>query len=111
MAIIEHLQEEVEDIRVRLLNLVEEDHRIRAAADCLCQLATFVVADISRRRADEPGYRMFFHVLGHVDANHGMLVVEEELRQRTRSLCLANPGRSEEKERTNRSIGIAQASA
>src|SRR5271163_2064014 len=110
-AIVQHLQEDVEDIRMRLLDLVEQDHRVGTASDCLGQLATFVVTDISRRRADEPGDRMLFHVLRHVNANHGMLVVEKEFRQRTRSLCLANSRWSKEKERAYRAIGIAQAGA
>jgi hypothetical protein len=32
--VVEHLQERVEDVRVGLLDLVEEHHRVRAALTC-----------------------------------------------------------------------------
>ena len=40
-----------------------------------------VVADVSRRRADQPRDGELLHVLGHVDAHDVMLVVEEALGQ------------------------------
>ena len=96
--IVEHLQQNVEDIRMRLLDLVEQNHGIRPPAHRLGQLAALVVADISRRRADQPRDGMLLHVLRHVDADHGLLVIEEELRQRPRSLRLAHARWSQEDE-------------
>ena len=49
----EDLQQDVEDVRVRLLDLVEEDDRVGLAADLLGELAALVEADVARRRADE----------------------------------------------------------
>ena len=54
-SLIEHLQQYVEDVRVRLLDLVEQDDRVRAAADCLGELAALLVAHIAGRRTDELG--------------------------------------------------------
>src|SRR3712207_8467602 len=54
-----------------------------------------LVADVAGRRADQPGHRVLLGVLAHVDADHGPLVVEQELRQRLGQLGLAHT-RSEE---------------
>jgi hypothetical protein len=52
-AVVEDLEEDVEDLGVRLLDLVEEDDGVRAPADCLGQLAALLVADVAGRGADE----------------------------------------------------------
>src|SRR5262245_5779725 len=52
--VVEHLEQDVEDLGIRLLDLVEQDDRIRATADGLGQLSALLEADIARRRADEP---------------------------------------------------------
>jgi hypothetical protein len=39
---------------VRLLDLVEQHHRVGPAPHRLGQLAALVVADVARRRADQP---------------------------------------------------------
>ena len=87
-AIIEHLQQDVEHLMVRLLDLVEEDHRVRPAAHRLRELPALLVADVAGGSADEPGHRVLLGVLAHVDAHHGPLVVEEELGERLRELGL-----------------------
>src|SRR3954454_17195276 len=73
--------------------------------------AALVVADIARRRADQARYGVLLHVLRHVDAHHRGLGVEHELGERPRQLGLANPGRTEEQERADRSIGVLQSGA
>src|SRR5437867_4441177 len=77
--LVEDLQQHVEDIGVRLLDLVEQHHGVRPAADRLRQLAALLVADVAGRRADHPRHRVLFHVLRHVEPHQGLLVVEEEL--------------------------------
>ena len=47
-AVVEHLQQGVEHVRVGLLDLVEEHHRVRAAAHRLGELAALLVADVAR---------------------------------------------------------------
>ena len=68
-AVVEHLQQHVEHVRVRLLDLVEQDHAVGLAAHRLGQVAALLVADVARRRADQPRDRVLLHELGHVDAD------------------------------------------
>ena len=64
------------------------------AADRLGQLSGLVVADVARRRADHPRHGVLLLVLRHVDADHRLLVVEQELGERARQLGLADAGRA-----------------
>ena len=96
--VVEDLQEHVEDLGVRLLDLVEEDDGVRPAADGLGELAALLVADVAGRRADEAGDRVPLLVLGHVQADEGALVVEHELGERAGKLGLPHAGRAEEDE-------------
>ena len=57
-AVLEHLQEHVEHLSVRLLDLVEQDDRVRTAAHGLRQLAALVVADVPGRRPDQARHRV-----------------------------------------------------
>ena len=77
----------------------------------LGELATLVVADVARRRAGEPRHRVTLHVLGHVQAHHRRLVVEQELGQRLGELGLADAGRPEKDQRSNGTPGIAETGA
>ena len=47
-AVVEQLQQDVEDIGVRLLDLVEQQHRVRLASHRLGQLPGLLVADVAR---------------------------------------------------------------
>ncbi len=47
--ILEDLQQHVEDLGVRLLDLVEEDYGVGAPADRLGELAALVIPDVTRR--------------------------------------------------------------
>ena len=51
-AVVHHLEQDVENVRMRLLDFVEQHDRVRTAADLLGELASFFIADIARRRAD-----------------------------------------------------------
>jgi hypothetical protein len=94
---------------VRLLDLVEQHNRVRAPAHGLGELAALLVADVARRGADEAGHRVLLLVLGHVDADHRPLVVEQEVGQRPGQLGLAHPGGSEEEETADGAVGVGQA--
>src|SRR5712692_9367792 len=48
-AVLQDLQQHIEDLGMRLLYLVQEDHGVRPAAYSLGQLAAFVIANIARR--------------------------------------------------------------
>src|SRR5690606_28329514 len=97
-AVVEHLEQDVEDLGMRLLHLVEEDDGVRAAADRLRELAALLVADVAGGRADESRDRVLLAVLRHVDAHERLLVVEEVVGERLRELRLADAGRAEEEE-------------
>ena len=91
---------------MRLLDLVEEDHRVRAAAHGFRELTAFLVADVAGWGADQPRDRVPLLVLRHVEPHQGALVVEHELRQRACELGLAHAGRPEEDEGADRAIRI-----
>ena len=97
-AVVEHLQQDVEDVAVGLLDLVEQHDLVGPAPDRFGQHAAFLIADIARRSADQPGDRMLLHELRHVDADHGVRIVEQEFGERLGQLGLADAGRAEEQE-------------
>ena len=110
-AVVEHLQQHVEHVRMRLLDLVEQHDLIGPAPHGFGQRAAFLVADIARRRADQPGDGVLLHVFRHVDAHHRVLVVEQERRQRLGQLGLADARGPEEHERADRPVRVLQAGA
>ncbi len=67
-AVIHDLEEHVEDVGVGLLDLVEEEDRVRRLRDGVGQETALVEADVPRRRADEARDGVPFHVLAHVEA-------------------------------------------
>src|SRR3954465_15583422 len=66
--------------------LAEQEPQVRLAPPGLRERAALVVADVAGRRADEPGHGVLLHVLRHVDADHRVLVPEQELGERPRQL-------------------------
>ena len=76
---------------MRLLDLVEQDDLIGTAAHGFGERAALLVADIARRRADQPRDRVLLHVLGHVEADHRGLVVEQEAASAFVSSVLPTP--------------------
>ena len=97
-AVVEYLQQDIEDIRVRLFDFVQQDHRIRPTPDRFGQVTAFLIADITWRCANQPGNRVLFHELGHVDAHHGVFGIEQERRERLGEFCLAHAGRTQKQE-------------
>src|SRR5947209_7152346 len=93
---------------MRLLDLVEEHHRVRPAADFLRELAALFVAHVPRRRPEQPGAAELLLVLGHVDSDQCVLGVEQELGQGPRQLGLAHARRPHEDERPDRLLGLLE---
>ena len=110
-AVVEELQQDVRHIGMRLLHLVEEHDAVRTTAHGLSQLAALVVADVSRRRADQARHRVLLHVLAHVDAHDRLLRVEQVVGERLAELGLADAGRAEEEKRPDRPVRLAEARA
>ena len=67
---LQNLQEDVEHIRVRLLDLVQKDHAERPQpSDLLREEPAFLIAHVSRGSPDKPGHVVLLHEVRHVDAN------------------------------------------
>src|SRR2546425_5687538 len=79
-AVIQDLEQHVEDVAVRFLHLVKKDHGKGPPPDGFGELAAFFVSDIARGCADEPGDGVLLLVLGHVDPDHGVFVIKQGLR-------------------------------
>ena len=63
------LQQHVEDVRVGLLDFVQQQHGVRLLGDGLGQQTALVKTHVARRRANQAAHRMTLHVLGHVKAD------------------------------------------
>ena len=61
---------------MRLFHFVEKHDRVRLAANVFGKLSTLLVADITRRGANQARDAVLFHVFRHVDAHHRAFVVE-----------------------------------
>ena len=59
VAVVQNLQEDVQNVRMGLLDLVKEDHGVGFPANLLGELARLVVAHIARGRADDAGDGVF----------------------------------------------------
>ena len=94
-----------------LFDFVEEDDAVGTAADGFGQLAAFIVADVSRRRPDEAGHGVFFHVFGHIDADDVPFVVKEGFGQGFGKFGLADACRAEEDERADGAVRVLDAGA
>ncbi len=96
LAVIHHLQQDVEQVRMRLLDLVEQQHAMRLLVDRVGQQPALVVADIARRRADQAADRVALHIFRHVEA---LQRDAHDLGELARDLGLADAGRAAEQER------------
>ena len=63
MAIVQHLEQNIEHVRMCFLNLIKQHYRIRVPADLLTELAALFESHITRRRANHLGHRMSLHIL------------------------------------------------
>ena len=95
-ALLQHLQQDVEDIGVRLLDLVEQHDRVRVTTNGLGELAALVVTDVTRRATDELGDLELATELGHVEADERILAAKEVLGERLGELGLARAGGTQE---------------
>src|SRR5918998_5023765 len=108
-SVVQDLEHGVEDVGVGLLDLVEEDDRVRPAPDLLGELSGLVVAYVARRRPDEPADRMPLLELAHVHPDHGVLVAEEVLGEGTGELGLPQARGAEEDEAPDRALRVLYA--
>jgi hypothetical protein len=109
--VVHELEEDVPHVGVRLLDLVEQDDRVRAPADGLGELAALAVPDVAGRRADEPRDRVRLAELAHVDPDERVLRGEEALGQGLDELGLPHARRAEEQEGPERLVALAESDA
>ena len=69
LPVLEHLQEDVEDVGVRLLDLVEEHDGEGLATHGLRELASLAMPDVAGRGPDQLAHAVALHVLAHVQAD------------------------------------------
>ena len=93
---------------MRLLNFVQQHDTIRLPSDPFAKLSSFLVSDISRRRADESRNGEFLHVFAHVDSYHIILGIKQILGDTLGQFRLADTGRPEEHERPDRPARILE---
>ena len=109
--LVEDLQQRVEDVRVRLFDLVEQHNTERLATHLLRELATLFVTDISGRGTEHPRSGVLLGVFAHVQCDQGVLVTEQEFGERLGQLGLADTGGPGEDERAAGPLRVLQACA
>ena len=104
-AVVHHLQQQIEDIRVGLFDFIEEHDGMRMFGDRLGQQATLIETDITGGGANQPGDRVTLHVLGHVEAQQ---FDAQHLGQLPAYLGLAHARGSREQETADGFLQFAQ---
>src|SRR4051794_30435983 len=94
---------------MRLFDLVKEDHAVWSAPNRFGKLSALFVADVTRRRSDQTRDRVLLHIFRHVDPNHGLIGIKQELRQSPSEFSLADPGWSKEDETAQWPVRIRKA--
>ena len=110
-SVVQHLQQHVEHVGMGLLDLVQQHHGIGPPPHGLRELAALLVADVAGRGTDEPGNRVLFHVLRHVQPHHGLFAIEQLIRQGLAQFRFAHTRGAQEQEGGNGSPGIGQTGA
>src|SRR4030095_4043256 len=85
--------------------------RVGAWADAPGNQPTLFVADVPRRRANQPRGGEFLHVLRHVDLDERIAVAKHEFGERLGEEGFADTGRAKEDERTDRATRILEIGA
>ena len=106
LAVVHDLQEDVEEVRMGLFDLVEQQHAMGMLVDRVGQQPALVEADIARRRADQPRNRVALHIFGHVEARQLEAEAGGELARR---FGLADAGRAGKEIAADRLFRIAEA--
>src|SRR6202012_5643162 len=99
--VVKHLQQRVENVGVRLLDLIEKHYRVGLAPYRLGELAALVGSDVTPRWTDQIAHGLTFPVFAHIEAHHVVLAVEQGGRQRLRQFGLADTGGPEKDERAD----------
>ena len=68
VAVVHHLQQDVEHVRVRLFDLVKQQHAMRVLIDADRSACRPDRTDIAGRRANQARNGVLLHIFGHVEA-------------------------------------------
>ncbi|GER30175.1 63 kDa protein, partial [Striga asiatica] len=101
--VLQNLKHHIENVRVSLLDLVEEYERVGAPAHGL--------AHVARWRADEFRYGVALHELRHVESYHGVLGAEIVGGEGLGELGFADAGGAGEDEGGDGAVGVLEADA
>ena len=93
---------------MRLLDLIKENHGIRASPDLLRESPALVVSDISGRRADHFGNAVLFHIFAHIQPDKLSRGAENDIGDRLGKLRLSHACRSHKKQRADRARRISK---
>ena len=93
-ALVQNLQQDVEDVWMCLLNLIKEQDRVWTTTNSLGELSALIVAHVSWRSTNQLSYSVTLHVLGHVVRKQGVFGAKQELCQGFCKLSLTYAGRS-----------------
>ena len=106
--LLHHLEEDGPHVPVGLLQLVQQHNRPGLPTHPLGKLSPLLMAHVARRGADEAGDAVGLHILGHVEAEEGLLAAEQSAGQGTAQLGLAHPGGAQQEEAAHRPPGVLQ---
>src|SRR5918992_4058832 len=110
-SVVHYLEQDIEHVRMGLLNLVKEHHRIGPSPYCLSQLSPLFITYVPWGSADEPGHGVLLHVLRHVQTHHGGLIIKEELGQSAGQFGLPNASGTQEDKSPQGPVGVLQVGA
>ncbi|MNF28321.1 hypothetical protein D3C84_89960 [compost metagenome] len=110
-ALVENLEEDFMDIRVRLLHLVQQHHAVGLAPHRLGQHATFAIADIAGWGALEGGHGVRFLELAHVDGDDVLFAAVQGFGKGQGGFRLADAGGTGEEEDADRFARVVEAGA
>ena len=104
-AVVHDLQQDIEQVRVRFFDLVEQQNTVRLLINRVREQTALIKTHIARWCANQTGNRVPLHVFRHVEANklntHGV-------RQLLGHLSFTNAGWTREQERANGLFWFAQ---
>jgi hypothetical protein len=103
--VVHHLEQDVEELGVGLLDLVQQHHRVGVLVDRVGEQAALVEAHVAGRRADEPRDRVALAVLAHVEAEK---LHAQHLRELLGELGLADARGAREEEAADGLLARAQ---
>ena len=98
-AVLQHLQQDIEDIGVCLFDLVKQHHGVGATTDFFGQLTALLVPHISTGRPDEFRDAVLFHILGHIEPDERFDRFKHLAGKALDQLRLADTGRADEDKR------------